>query len=433
VNRRSRLLVGLLFVTATVGYICRVNVSVTGALFMEEFGLSQVDMGSLFSAFLLGYSIMQIPGGMLADRWGAARVLGICAGLWGLLTALQAAAGIGPLRGGVLALGFLLVLRFVLGVSQAPTFTSAAQGIGEWVPAGARARANGVVIAAVGLGSALAPPLLTAVMTRWGWRSAMVASALPPLVAALVWRRIRDGRKASGDVKAEAGLIRNLQSRDLVGNCSARGRLLRSRSFLLLTASYTLQGYVGYIFVFWFYLYLVQERHFDLLSGALWSSLPWIFSIISIPLGGYISDRLVVGKLGWKWGRRLVPLVGLTGAGILLATGARTDHPYVAAACLGLSTALVLCVEGPFWASMMQLAGESRGTAGGIMNTGCNLGGLISPALTPWLAARFGWQNALFLAAGISILGAVLWLWISPPAPATSSALVSEAEGDYSP
>lgn len=152
---------------------------------------------------------------------------------------------------------------------------------------------------------------------------------------------------------------------------------LRSSSFVLLTCSYTLQGYVGYIFVFWFYLYLVQERHFDLLRGAVLSSLPWILSIFSIPLGGVISDRLVTRGLGLRWGRRAVPLFGLTFAGVFLALGARTTNAYLAVFYLALSTAFVLCVEGPFWATMMEIAGRNSGAAGGVMNMGSNVGGLI--------------------------------------------------------
>jgi two-component system nitrogen regulation sensor histidine kinase NtrY len=67
--------VALLCATATASYMCRVNVSTAGALFMEEFGLDQVAMGRVFSAFLLGYALFQVPAGALADRWGARRVV----------------------------------------------------------------------------------------------------------------------------------------------------------------------------------------------------------------------------------------------------------------------------------------------------------------------------------------------------------------------
>jgi len=263
------------------------------------------------------------------------------------------------------------------------------------------------VIAAIGLGSAIAPPLVSAVMVRWGWRAALGVSTLPALVIAVAWRIA--GEPATADARPAPPAA-----------SAGSAAPLRSRSFVLLTLSYTLQGYVGYIFVFWFYLYLVQERHFDLLRGAFLSSLPWLLSIVSIPLGGWMSDRLAAHH-GLTFGRRAVPLFGLGLAGLFLSLGARTTNGYLAAVYLGLSTALVLCVEGPFWATMTEIAGGRSGLAGGIMNTGSNVGGLVSPALTPVLAAAIGWENALHVAAALSVVAAFLWLGIDPRPPGTVS------------
>lgn len=395
-------LVGLLSLTATASYLCRVNVSVTGALLMTQLHISQIQMGRVFSAFLLGYALFQIPGGYLADRWGARRVLAGAALWWVLGTLFLAAVGYGPFRtSGPALFASLLAIRFFIGVGEAPTFPAAAHGVSRWISTPHQGRANGVVIAAIGLGSALAPPLLGLLMVHWGWRVALVFSSIPALAVALAWLRISDDKLP----------VLSFTSQNAA---SEKHGTMRSPSFVLLTLSYTLQGYVGYIFVFWFYLYLVQVRHFDLLRGAVLSSLPWILSIFSIPLGGWISDRLVATRLGLNWGRRLVPLLGLSFAGIFLALGAHTTVALGAVFYLSLSTGLVLCVEGPFWATMMEIAGSRSGTAGGVMNMGSNLGGLISPALTPILAAKMGWENALLVAAALAFLGAVLWLGVSP-------------------
>jgi ACS family glucarate transporter-like MFS transporter len=392
--------VALLCATATAAYLCRVNVSVAGALLMEELHLSQVQMGWVFSAFLVGYALFMAPGGALADRWGTRRVLEIASWWWVAATSLHMLVGRGPLAGSpAAALALLLGLRFVLGVGQAPTFPAAARGVARWVAPESRARANGFVIAAIGLGSAIAPPLVSAVMVRWGWRAALGLSTLPALATALAWRLAGEPPAPAAAPSPPAG----------AGGTTP----LRSRSFVLLTLSYTLQGYVGYIFVFWFYLYLVQERHFDLLKSAALSSLPWLLSIVSIPLGGWVSDR-IAARHGLVVGRRAVPLVALVLAGLFLSLGARTTNGSLAAASLALSTALVLCVEGPFWATMTEIAGGRSGLAGGIMNTGCNIGGLVSPALTPVLAAAIGWENALHVAAALAVVAALLWLGIDP-------------------
>ena len=250
-------------------------------------------------------------------------------------------------------------------------------------------------------------------MVQWNWRAALLVSALPSLLMAVWWLGIRPPSGARDDREGP----REPEVHPAGGRARVVLRLLRTPGFLRLTLSYSLQGYVGYIFIFWFYLYLVQVRHFDLMQGAAVSSLPWVLSIVSIPFGGMVSDRLVRGRLGHVWGRRLVPIVGMAGAGVCIAIGARTGHAYVAAVTLAIATALVLSVEGPFWSTMASLAGDRSGTGGGIMNTGCNLGGLISPMLTPWLAEQLGWEPALYVAAALSVAAALLWFGITPAPP----------------
>jgi ACS family glucarate transporter-like MFS transporter len=385
-------------------YLARVNLSIVGDPLMHEQGLTQVELGRIFSAFLVGYAACQIPGGMLADRWGTRRVLAVSAVWWALATMGLALAGWGPLAGlGVLPL--LLAFRLILGVGEAPTFPAAARGVASWIRPAQQGRANGIVLAAIGLGSALAPPLLTFCMTRWGWRAAVAVSAAPAVAAALLWSLLPAPAEGQGPAETAAS-----DRAALAGSW----RNLATRSFTLLSASYTLQGYVGYIFVFWFYLYLVQVRKFTLLEGAFLSSLPWLLSIVSIPLGGWLSDRLAASRMGLAWGRRAVPLAGLVTGGVLLSVGAATGSPYLAAVALALSTAAVLSTEGPFWATMLAVAGRRSGTAGGVMNMGSNLGGAISPALTPVLAAAIGWENALHVAAVVSIIAGLLWLGVVP-------------------
>ncbi len=391
--------------TATASYICRVNISTAGLLLMDEFNLTQVDMGRIFSAFLLGYALFQIPAGVLADRWGARRILTMASWLWVFLSVAQVVAGLSLFQTTTAAtLTALLICRFLLGISEAPTFPAAAQGVSRWIPAPYQGRANGIVIASIGLGSALAPPLVSYIMVSGGWRLSLLISALPALLIGVLWMRVPEPQPLASEEAVKPGT----QSVPVKDSSSQ----LRSKGFILLTLSYTLQGYIGYIFVSWFYIYLVQERHFGLLTGAWMSSLPWILSIVSIPLGGLVGDRLAQGSLGQIWGRRLVPIAGMALSGILISIGARTSNPVVAAVSLAFATAFILCVEGPFWSMMIRIAGTRSGTAGGIMNMGSNVGGLLSPALTPILATYIGWENALHIAAGLAIVGAGLWMWV---------------------
>jgi ACS family glucarate transporter-like MFS transporter len=401
----SKRLVLLLMCATSAGYVCRVAVTVVAPNMMREFGLTQAQMGTVFSAFLVGYTFFQVPSGGLADRVSARRIFMVLCTGWAVLTVLTALIG---WRGWGLAMVIpqLWIIRALFGVIAAPTYPTSGRTIAVTVAPRLQARVNSLVLASVGIGSAVTPLLLAPITSRYGWRTALwVAAALSAAAGVLWWwcgpRELHVGNGASESVSAPVERESHL----------ATAQPLRSSSFWFLSGSYLLQGYLGYIFIFWFYLYLVQVRHFEVLRAASFTALPWIATMFAIPLGGVFSDWAVI-RLGATWGRRSVPLAALCTAAVFLVIGARTARPLLAVAALTTCTVLVLCTEGPFWATMTQLSGERSGIAGGTMNFGSNLGGMVSPALTPWLAERIGWETALTLTAGLAIVAGLLWLGV---------------------
>jgi len=403
----SKRLVLLLMAVTSVGYVCRVAVTVVAPNMMKEFGVTQAQMGTVFSAFLVGYTLFQVPSGGLADRVSARRIfLVLCAG-WALLTALTALVG---WRGFGLAMVIpqLWLIRALFGIVAAPTYPTSGRTIATTVPPRLQARANSLVLASVGVGSAVTPLLLAPITSHYGWRTALGIAASLSVAAGVLWWRFGPREFHSHASSNEPTAAHNSAA---LASPTVSAQPLRSRSFWFLSASYLLQGYLGYIFVFWFYLYLVQVRHFEVLKAASFTALPWIATMFAIPLGGILSDAAVTRR-GATWGRRSVPLVALCAAAIFLVLGARTPNPMVAVAALTTCTVLVLCTEGPFWATMTQLSGERSGIAGGTMNFCSNLGGMVSPALTPWLAERVGWGTALSLTAALAVVAGLLWLGV---------------------
>ena len=158
----------------------------------------------------------------------------------------------------------------------------------------------------------------------------------------------------------------------------------------------------------------------QVLQAAGFTALPWLATMVAIPLGGVLSG-LALSHWGETIGRRLVPMLALAGSAVFLFVGARTPQPLVAVAALTACTVLVLATEGSFWSTMTALSGARSGTAGGVMNFLSNLGGLISPAFTPWLAERIGWEAALSLTAGLALIAAVLWLGVKPVTPQSAT------------
>lgn len=417
-------IVALLAGFSLVSYALRTNISVAAALMRSDLHLTQVQLGYVFSAFMAGYALFQIPAGALGDQFGPRLVLTIAAVVWGGMTVMTGALP-GLFGGAASTLAVLLSVRFILGIAEAATYPVAASTIGVWMPPSERAFSNAIVIAGMALGSAFIPPLMSRVMVASGWRTAFyLTSILAFLIAALWWWYARDDpaqHPAVNDRERQTIASGRVSSSALAGDAPVRVHsrrpmvihwpLLRNRNVLLISASYFLDSYVLFIFVFWFYLYLVDERHFSILTSGIYSTLPWIAALVIVPLGGRASDVLSTRR-GPRIGRRAVAIAGLIVSSVFLAVGARTNDAMLAIAALSLSVAFLMATEGPFWSSAIEVSGAHAGTAGGIMNTAGNLGGVVSTSLVPVLVERFGWAVALGSASALAIVAAALWLLI---------------------
>lgn len=402
------LIVAMLCVISTISYVERVNITAAGPSLKDDLRLNDTQLGSVVSAFLLGYALFQWPAGLLADRLGPRRLLAGAMLCWGGLTILSAwiedvaaAVGLGNLEA-------LLVVRFLLGIAAAPTFPAAARSLLRWVSGPRRAVANAVVISGVALGSAITPPAVAYLVNGVGWQKALLFTAAPALAMAALWVFFsRDRPSLPPEEQAP------IEDHAAKATHATGAGFLRDRNLWLLTLSYALMGYVSYIFVYWFFLYLVQERRFDMLEGSWLATMPWLLTLVTMPLGGILSDWLV-RQLGYPWGRRLLPLGALTAAAGLLMLGARAENAYIAVAFFAVCAALIMAVEGAYWASVIEIAREHSGSGGGILNMGGNLGGLLSPTVTPLIAANLGWVVALDVGAAGAIAAGLLWFWISP-------------------
>jgi ACS family glucarate transporter-like MFS transporter len=252
-------------------------------------------------------------------------------------------------------------------------------------------------------------------MVNYGWQSAFyIAGGLGLMVAAVWWLYARDRPQDHPAVNdAERRLIE-------AGHVSAGGRapvpwsaFARTPTIWWLVLSYTCLGYVAYVYMSWFYLYLVNERGFGVLRGALFAAGPFLAITVFCPLGGWVTDRLAT-RLGTSAGRVVTGCAGMVLSGASILVGSRLAAPYLAIALLSLGAGWLYFTVGAYWSSTVDLSKAHAGTLSGLMNTGANIGGTLSPTLTPWLAQSLGWSTALDAAAFAALLGALMWLGIRP-------------------
>jgi ACS family glucarate transporter-like MFS transporter len=410
----------MLFSISVVTYMDRVNISVTARQMMPALGLTDLQMGQVFSAFVVGYAICQIPGGWLGDQWGARRVLTLAIIWWSCFTALTAVAAVLPVTALVGVLGALILVRFLVGVGEAAALPNFNRTVANWLAPHERGLGIGIAIGGIGIGSALTPPLTAWIMVNFGWQTAFyTASALGLMIAAVWYFYATDRPTDHPHVNAaEVVLIEGFSAEKRVPRMERLTRqswmrFARTPTIWWLVLSYTCLGYVAYVYISWFYLYLVNVRGFGALRGALVASAPFLAITIFCPLGGWMTDY-VAGRLGINRGRAYVGGSGMALSSLSILMGAFTESPMLAILLLSLGAGWLYFTVGAYWASTVDLSRTHAGVLSGLMNTGANLGGSLSPTLTPWLAEQMGWAAALAAAALVALAGGLMWVWIKP-------------------
>ena len=418
-------LVFWLFVLSAVSFLDRVNISIAAGSIASAYNLTDVQLGRVFSAMLVGYALFQTIAGRLADRFGARRTLTAGVIWWGVFTALTAAV---PTAIASAVLVFVLI-RFLLGAGEAVIYPSANQFISRWIPIRERGIANGWIFAGVGAGAGLTPPLITFLMIRYGWRFSFLVCSVIGFVAAAVWFVVaRDSPQEHPGVSREelaaieSGLtLLSAREEGLGKDTTAQPtpalvpwrRVLRSKEVWAVTLSYFCYGYVAWIFFSWFFRYLAKVRGLDLRTSAFYTMLPFIAMLIACLLGGTLNDRLTKWK-GPRIGRCVLAAFAIALAGAFLALGSQVNNARLASVVLAGGAGALYLSQSSFWSLTADIAGPSSGSVSGFMNMGGQVGAAITASLTPWIATRYGWTASFLVAAALCAVGATAWLVVDP-------------------
>jgi len=261
---------------------------------MRDCRFSETDMGWIYSAFLLGYVAFMIPGGWLADRRGGYFALVVSGLGTAALVAATGCCGFSVFTG--MAFAAFLLVRCLMGILTTPLFPAAGRIVAAWIPFGARAWANGLVLGATTIGVSAAPVLFGALSDRFGWRMACVAMAAATALVTGLWAwhgRDRPAEHPSVNA-AEVALVGPAPETATrrIGGDELRS-LLRNRSLLFLTANYAAVGYYEYTLFYWMKYYFSDVLKYEQLTSRYFTSVVTSAMVAAMPLGGILSDRLV--------------------------------------------------------------------------------------------------------------------------------------------
>lgn len=380
----------LLFLTWLMSYVDRSLMPMALPLIAQEFHLSPTVMGVVISAFFVGYGSMQIPGGLLADRFGVRKMMTAGVALWSIFSVLTGAAT---------SLTNLIWVRIVFGLGEGVHPPAAFKALSSWFNSAERARANGLVMSSNTIGPMIAPIIFAVLMGAYGWRNAFFLVSIPGfLIAIAVYWFLRDQpaehpRITSREL-AEIGEEKNQDEVSL-------HELLRYKALWKLFFIYMMWDVTWWGFQAWLPSYLLKERGFTLIATGAVAALPFAAGFIGILAAAYISDRTRKP--------RLVLVSVLLGNALFMLLTATAGTATMAVVFLTATGFFLPAIHGPFWSLPMDLLpSKVIGASAGFLNTGGQIAGIASPVIIGALIQFTGHYEAGFtfmaIAAGVSAL-----------------------------
>ena len=309
----------LIFAISFVSYMDRVNLSVATPVIMKEFGFTKIDMGLIQSFFFAGYALMQVPGGMLAEKFGHRFTGSIACGWWSVFTALTAVAS-GKYT--------FAIVRLMFGLGEAPIYPAFAMAEHKWFNKDEKGKASSFILNGCFFGPVVGPAVVVWLMTTFGWHHVFLSFGVVGLLLAWAWHKyVTDDPKDSPYVN-EAELAHINEGRvEATGEkqIAPWGKLLRSTQFWALGIQFLITDYIMYVFLAWLPMYLMEVHKFSLAKMGIWAAAPWISLMAVVTLCGHYSDKLLRSGMSQNMVKTATGAAGILLCAIVAAIMSSSD------------------------------------------------------------------------------------------------------------
>ena len=417
------IIVSLLFFATAINYADRTVLSIAGPALAKSLQLNSVSMGYIFSAFGWSYVIAQLPGGWLLDRFGSRRVYSISLFVWSFFTFLTGFTG---LFAGLTAVIVLFILRFLLGIAEAPAFPANSRITVAWFPTKETGTAAAIFNSAQYFATVLFAPLLGYIVQTYGWKYSFIFMGTIGFVFLIFFRKYVNSPKRSKHInKAELKYISDGgalvemdhgEKQDRKNNDGPKwrfiGQLLRSRMLIgVYIAQYCINA-ITYFFITWFPVYLVQDRGMTILKAGIVAVLPAIFGFVGGNLGGIFSDYLLKRGASLSVGRKVPIVIGMLLSMSMIFCNF-TDVEWMVIAFMAISY-FGKGIGALGWAVNADTAPkEITGISGGLFNTFGNLSSIITPIAIGYIIGATGSFNwALVFVSIHAFLAVVSYVFV---------------------
>ncbi|MEJ6591670.1 MAG: ACS family MFS transporter [SAR86 cluster bacterium] len=392
-----------------VCYIDRVNISVAIIPMAADLDWGMRTQGMVLSSFFVGYLLLQIVGGLLADRFGGKVVLGVGVLLWSLFTILTPpAASIG--------LGLLLATRILMGMGEAVTFPSIYSLYSRWVPITERSRAVGLANSGIPLGTIFALIVTPMIVQAWGWQWAFYLFGLVGVVWFVVWQ-VLVARSPEADqrmTEAEREFIKAGANSDPVEAGPPLREFLKSMPVWAIIVAHFCNNWSLYVLLSWLPTFINKGLGVDYASVGWVTMIPHVASFIFLNVAGSIADRLVRSGMDVGKVRKLMQTIGFGGISTALLIVGEVESVWLAITIMTIGNALGAFVVGGFVVNHMDIAPKYAGTLMGITNTAGTIPGIIGVFVSGLILELTGsWALVFQVTAGVTLFGLVFFLMFS--------------------
>jgi MFS family permease len=394
------------FAAIFVCYIDRVNISIAIIPMAQDLGWSPSTQGLVLSSFYIGYLLMQIGGGRLADRFGGKVVLGLGVLLWSLFTILTPPAAF---------LGFsaLLLARIGMGLGEAVTFPSVYNMISRWIPPAEKARAVGFVTTGIPVGTVFALIVTPLIVQALGWEWAFYLFGAVGVLWYLAWQRMVTARpEEHARVGAEElALLRGQHAPEGAETAPPLLHFLRNRALWAIIVAHFCGNWTLYVVLSWLPKYVNEGLGVSFAAVGVVSMLPHVASLLFYNIWGATADRMIAGGFSVTFVRKLMQTIAFGGLAVCLLLIDFAQGIWAAMALLIMAKILGAAAIGGYAVNHMDIGPRHAGTLMGITNTAGTLPGIIGVYVTGLILELTGsWALVFQVTAGVALVGMVVYL-----------------------
>lgn len=370
----------LCFLANLIAHSDRVSLSVALPVMMREQGWDTADAGWVLSGFFLGYTLLMIPVGLLAQRYGTRPVFAVCMSWWTLCTLLT------PLPR---SLPGLTAMRVLLGVGESGTASCINGTLVRWFPPREYSRATALCWSAGYAGPVLAVPAATWLLHLFGWQAIFFVFGLAGFLWLPFWLRVEDGPEMPR----------------AAGETVPWKTLLRAPALWALFALHFSSNWFFYFMISWLPTYLSAERHLSLPQMAAGSALPFLCAWLGANGFAQLLDR--AGAQRSRACKLLLIPYAVSAVCLLAAASANSALAAVVLLCAAMT--LLGAITPVFSSGSLDLAPLHAGAVAGAQNTFANLSGILAPVVIGYLVKANGWPAAFAATAAVVAVGVICY------------------------